>query len=234
MKPVLHVLRDAGAAIAPTAGAALIRAWGATLRVRVQGMEFYRAGHHAVPTVFAFWHDQLLAMVLALIGRGVPYTVMISRHPDGDPIARAVSRLGLDVIRGSSTRGGLESLVAMVARLKKPHPADGTAAGGHPRGVIVIPDGPKGPRRVAKDGAVVLAQRARVRIAPLALAVTPAWRAGSWDRLQVPAPFARVQVVEGESLLIPTGDGERAKGRDRLQAALEAATARAERLLAGG
>jgi len=223
VKSLLHAVRDAGAAVAPTAGAALIRAWGATLRVRVSGMDFYRTGRgHEVPTVFAFWHDQLLAMVLALIGRGVPYTVMISRHPDGDPIARAVARLGLDVIRGSSTRGGLESLVAMAGRLKEA------------RGVIVIPDGPKGPRRVAKDGAVVLAQRARVRIAPLALAASPVWRAGSWDRLQVPSPFARVQVVEGENLTIPLGDGERARGRDRLQAALEAATAKAERLLAAG
>jgi len=220
VKPVLRALRSAGSVVAPTAGAALIRVWGSTLRVTVRGMDFYRTGGGIPrPTIFVFWHDQLLAMILALIGRKVPYTVMISRHPDGDPIARAVSRLGLDVIRGSSTRGGLEGMVAMAGRLKER------------RGVIVIPDGPKGPRRVAKDGAVVLAQRARVPIVPLGLAARPAWRAGSWDRLQVPAPLARIAIVEGETVTVPTGDGERERGRARLQAELEAATARAEALL---
>lgn len=220
MKPLLRALRSAGSVVAPTAGAALIRVWGSTLRVRVSGMDFYRTGGGIPrPTIFAFWHDQLLAMILALIGRKIPYTVMISRHPDGDPVARAVSRLGLDVIRGSSTRGGLEGMVAMASRLKEK------------RGVIVIPDGPKGPRHAAKDGAVVLAQRARVPVVPLGLATRPVWRAGSWDRLQVPAPLARVQIVEGESFTVPAGEGERERGRARLQAGLEAATVRAQALL---
>jgi hypothetical protein len=223
MRPLLRALRSAGAFVAPTAGAVLIRVWGATLRVRLEGLDYYRTGAASEPTIYAFWHDQLLTMILGLIGRKAPYTVMISRHPDGDPIARAVTRLGLNVVRASSTRGGLEGIIALAGALKER------------RRVIVIPDGPKGPRHIAKEGAVVLAHRTRVRIVPLALAVSPRWRAGSWDRLQVPAPFARVAIVEGESFTVPEHADAAARARltARLTEAIETSTARAERLLAG-
>jgi lysophospholipid acyltransferase (LPLAT)-like uncharacterized protein len=221
VRALLRALRAVGAVVAPTAGAVLIRAWGATLRVRLKGLDFYRTGAASEPVIYAFWHDQLLTMILALIGRKAPYTVMISRHPDGDPIARAVQRLGLDVVRASSTRGGLEGLIALAGALKER------------RRVIVIPDGPKGPRHVAKEGAVVLAHRTRVRIVPLALAVSPRWRAGSWDRLQLPAPFARVAILEGNAIMVPehADAATRTRLTGRLTQELEALTVRAEQML---
>jgi hypothetical protein len=219
VKALLRGLRAVGAAVAPTLGALLIRAWGATLRVRLTGLDYYRTGG-GIPeaTVFVFWHDQLLAMIMALIGRGVPYTVMISRHPDGDAVARAVTRLGLHAVRASSTRGGLEGMIAMAGALKEG------------RGVIMIPDGPKGPRHRAKEGPIVLAHRARCRIVPVGLAISSRWRAGSWDRLQIPVPLARVAIVEGESFRVPADadPAARERLRARLESALDGLTARAE------
>ena len=205
--------------VAPTLGALLIRAWGATLRVRVTGLDAAQAGKGSPePTIFVFWHDHLLAMIMALIGRGGAYTVMISRHPDGDPVARAVTRLGLHVVRASSTRGGLEGILALAGALKEG------------RSVIMIPDGPKGPRHVLKDGPIVLAHRSHCRILPVALAASPRWRAGSWDRLQVPVPFARVTIEGGEPFRVPAAADASARARlhDRLETDLENLTARAE------
>ena len=149
MKPVLHALRSVANAVAPTLGAAFIRLWGLTLRPRVAGRWHWRE-NRGVPAsaVLAFWHDQLLIMCVSLIGRRFPYGVLVSRHPDAEAMARAVTKLGLHVIRGSSTSGGVRALAEMAAEIRSG------------RIMIVTPDGPKGPRHRAGDGALVLARRA--------------------------------------------------------------------------
>jgi hypothetical protein len=168
-----------------------------------------------VPGVLAFWHDELMIMCVSLIGRGFPYGVLVSRHPDAELMARAVTKLGLHVIRGSSTSGGVHAIATMAAEAK------------NGRIIIVTPDGPKGPRHRAGDGAVVLARRAGVPIIPVACAARPRVRAGSWDRLQFPLPFARIEVVEGEPIDVSGGDRERV--RRNLEESLRALTAEAER-----
>jgi len=191
-----------------------------TLRPRIAGRWHWRESRAVpVPAVLAFWHDQLLIMTVSLIGRRFPYGVLVSRHPDAEAMARAVSKLGLHVIRGSSTSGGTRALVEMAAEVK----------GG--RIVIVTPDGSKGPRHEAGDGAIVLARRAGAPIIPVGGAAAWRVRAGSWDRLQFPLPFSRVEVVEGEAIRLEAGSGAAARERDRLklEAALRAVTAEAER-----
>ena len=222
VKPVLRVLRGAASVLAPWIGAGLIRSLAATVHVRIEGLDYYRTGRSIPePTLFVFWHDQLLAMIVSLIGRGRPYGVLISRHPDAEPIARAVSRLGLDVVRGSSSRGGGTALGELVRYLR---------GGGS---VVFTPDGPRGPRHRAGDGALIIAQRARVRIVPVGCAVRPRFGVASWDRLQIPLPFARGAIVEGEALAVPAhaGTGQREKLRRQLQRDLEALTARAEAMV---
>jgi lysophospholipid acyltransferase (LPLAT)-like uncharacterized protein len=214
VKPLLRALRSAAAAAAPTAGAWAVRALGATFRLRMEPRGLYGTPPGArPPAVIAFWHDQLLGLLASLWNRGDRYAVLVSRHADAEPIARAAARLGLAVVRGSSARGGAEAVAALAAARRR---------GCH---VIVTPDGPKGPRHRASGGALVLARRWQCEIVPLGCAMRPRWRAGSWDRLQVPVPFARVAVVEGEP--IAPGDGD----RDRLERTLNALTARAEALV---
>jgi hypothetical protein len=163
-------------------------------------------------------------MITSLIGRGVRYAALASRHPDAEPIARAISRLGLDVIRGSSTLGGLHALGELAAYMRR----GGSA--------VFTPDGPKGPRHQAGEGVIVLGQRAGARIVPVACAVRPRLVAGSWDKLQVPLPFASVVIVEGEAFRITTSAGEakRKEIRARLSQALEELTGRAERAVTAG
>ena len=79
----------------------------ATTRWRIHGRDdaeaLIRAGQ---PFICAFWHGRLM---LAPHGwpRGTPIHVMISRHRDGENIARATRHLGVVPIRGSRTRGGV-------------------------------------------------------------------------------------------------------------------------------
>jgi hypothetical protein len=222
MKAAIRALRWVALRVAPIAGVWLLKAMGRTTRVRLENFSAYDARRQArEPTLFAFWHDQLLAMTVSMIGRGQRYTVLISQHPDGDLIARTVAGLEVDPVRGSSSRGGLKAMTELVRRLR---------AGGN---VVFTPDGPRGPRHRASSGTIVLAQRARVPIMPVACAVRPRIRAGSWDRLQVPMPFARGAVVGGDVIRVPSSAGPamREQLRCELENSLTALTLKAERMV---
>jgi lysophospholipid acyltransferase (LPLAT)-like uncharacterized protein len=116
-------------------------------------------------------------------GRGI--TAVISEARDGEYLARFAASLGYGTIRGSSTRGGRRAYAEALRSL----------AGGTPVGIT--PDGPRGPRRVAKAGAILAAARAGAVIVPVHADAHPGWRARSWDRFLVPAPFAKVRLAYG-------------------------------------
>ena len=94
---------------------------------------------------------------------------MTSRSFDGEYIARFIQRFGYGAVRGSSTRGGVGAIVEM-ARLMR---AGCTTA-------FTI-DGPKGPRYVAKMGAVLLAKKSGHPIMPVTMALRSYWKIPSWD-----------------------------------------------------
>ena len=90
----------------------------------------------------------------------------------------------IGVIRGSTTRGGSAALLGLIRR----------AGGSH---VVLTPDGPTGPRRRLKPGAIALASMTGMPIVPIGIACPTAWRAGSWDRMMVPLPWATAFYVSG-------------------------------------
>lgn len=98
--------------------------------------------------------------------------------------------------------------------------------------LVVSPDGPLGPYRRAKPGALIVARESGLPLLPWAVAVKPALRlTGRWDRHILPLPFSRMRVEEAEPIAI----GPREQLRPRLatlQAELDAVTARADRRMA--
>ena len=70
--------------------------------------------------------------------------------------------------------------------------------------LIVTPDGPFGPYRVAKPGALILARASGLPVQPWAMSLRPAFRlAGRWDRQLLPTPFCRITMVEGRRIAVP-------------------------------
>jgi len=117
-------------------------------------------------------------------------------------------------VRGSATRGwlgGLRGLLAARARGED---------------IVIVPDGPRGPRHEAKDGALQLARATGLPLVVVGAAAWPARRLGSWDRMVVPRPFARVAVVLSGPVVLPA---DRAAARAALEAALGEANAEAAR-----
>ena len=74
---------------APSLVAALIRGVGKTLRiVTVNGEAVDARWRKGEAIIIAFWHGRQLMLPLAYHGRGL--SILISRHRDGELIARAM------------------------------------------------------------------------------------------------------------------------------------------------
>lgn len=177
------------------AGSVVLRLLGRTLRLEVRGTEgFQQLRREGRPVIFAFWHSGILP--LAYIHRQEGVVVLVSRHADGEYIARVLDRMGFGTARGSSTRGGVPGLRGLIRQVR-----EGTD-------VAITPDGPKGPARVFKPGALVLARLTGAPVIPIGVRPHRAWRLKSWDRFLIPKPFGRIEVTYGEPCFIPRDASE--------------------------
>lgn len=165
------------------------------------------------------WHQRLSVTVAYLLRaktRGLRPGFLVSPSRDGEIVARVVDGMGASIIRGSATRTGARAMRDLYGVMK---------TGISP---IIHPDGPHGPAFVAKPGTLMLAQMTQAALLPMAFSADRYWQLGSWDRLIVPKPFARVAIVIGEPLTLTRGDNIEAAA-DELRQRLDALTHEADR-----
>ena len=189
-----------------------------TLRIRLTDVDDVFARRRRGEAVLAaFWHESICLMPLLVARLGWPGRVnaLLSWHNDAEIAGQAMRRLGIHSVRGSSRRGwvgGIRGLLAARARGED---------------LVIVPDGPRGPRRQAKEGVVQLAQATGLPLLVIGAAARPVRRLGSWDRMQLPAPFARVGLVL-RLVVLPEG---KAAALPALEAALVAANTEAAGLV---
>jgi lysophospholipid acyltransferase (LPLAT)-like uncharacterized protein len=195
----------------------LISVLGRTARFEVEGWE----NHEQVMDggglpIYVFWHDRIFLTTYWWRRRRI--VVMTSQSFDGEYIARFIQRFGYGAARGSSTRGGVGAVVEM-ARLMR--------AGCTTSFTI---DGPKGPRYVAKMGAVLLAKKSGHPVLPVTMALARYWMLPSWDKFQIPKPFTRAKVFVAEPIYVPANADEETLNakRDELQRVLDDLTRRGD------
>jgi lysophospholipid acyltransferase (LPLAT)-like uncharacterized protein len=182
-----------------------------TIRFEGEGDEHYEnLLKQGLKPIWVLWHDRLFLSTYYLRGRKI--VAMTSQSLDGEYIARLIQLQGNGAVRGSSTRGGVKGLVEMIRLAKQ-----GVA-------MCFIVDGPKGPRYVAKEGAVLLAKKAGMPMLPLHIEVKHFRETKGWDRMQIPRPFTKAKSFIGEPIHVSaeTGDAEVASKQRELQAALDA------------
>jgi lysophospholipid acyltransferase (LPLAT)-like uncharacterized protein len=178
-------------AVAAPLGAALIRAWWRSCRVvRIEGEEQLAAALARTPSLIpCYWHQHQLfcgKFLLEQRARGLSAGWLISPSVDGELGAMLVRRFGGAVIRGSSTHTGARALRDYYQALTR----DALSP-------VITPDGPRGPRRKFKPGALLLAQMSQRPILPMAYAASHAWLV-KWDKFVIPVPFvARIAVAIG-------------------------------------
>ncbi|HBI44801.1 MAG TPA: hypothetical protein DDY78_18395 [Planctomycetales bacterium] len=201
--------------------ACVIRLAARTMRYRIAGPDAvaHPADPHTARHIYAFWHESILAMV----GLKIAIRVLIGRHADGELIAQVCCRLGIQVVRGSTTRGGSTALLELVQGGKAAHMA-------------MTPDGPQGPRRRVQLGVVALASLTGLPIVGFGAGFSRAWRARSWDRFALPRPWSTINLVATPVLRVPASldrDGLECYRR-LLEESLLNATAAAENWAQGG
>lgn len=191
-----------------------IRFLGLTSRVTIKG-----ESRHRGPAVYALWHRQEVLMIWLHRNQGL--CGLVSQSKDGEYMARILLGMGFNVIRGSSTTGGSQSLRALTK----------AARAGY--SIAVTPDGPKGPIFKVHPGIIFIAQKAGVPIIPAACALSKKKILRSWDKYQFPLPFGRIEAVYGEPIHVAETDDLAAKSQE-IENRLNALTEEAEKLLAAG
>jgi lysophospholipid acyltransferase (LPLAT)-like uncharacterized protein len=193
---------EAGVGFAAFTVPLLIRGLIGSCRVTLQNAHLLEQALRGEPFIGTVWHEDLV--FLANVFRGTGFVVLVSRSRDGEIGTRIAQGLGLRTVRGSSSRGGEEALQAIVDLAR-----DGAT-------VAFIADGPRGPRRELKLGAVMAAKLSGRPIVPIACSMRRAIRLNSWDRMRIPLPFTHLVARAGDPIHVPAdasrADCERIRG----------------------
>jgi lysophospholipid acyltransferase (LPLAT)-like uncharacterized protein len=167
------------------------------------------------------WHDTL---VFPTFGSSrtlqLRTSCLTSRHHDGSYVAELMNWVGITSVRGSSNHGGAEAVRRMMVGCEGRH-------------IVITPDGPRGPRRRMKPGAVFLASQTGRRICVTAFACRRGWRfVGGWTDLLIPRPFTTIYMLAAPPLSVPPdlSRDELDRYTERVQMMLDDLYAEAERL----
>ena len=171
-------------------GSVYIRLVHASGQWRIENSEFPEKLISEGKTFIAcFWHGRLLMMSFAWQYKPSFY-MLISTHPDGKLIAKTIKHLGFKVLKNSGKHNGALAMRSMIRALNK-----GDYVG-------ITPDGPKGPRMRAGNGAIALAKLSGVPILPISYSSSRCKIFKSWDRFLLPLPFTKGIFIWGKPIEI--------------------------------
>lgn len=160
-----------------------------TLKINIRNSEainkFYNEKQNFV---LAFWHGTML--VPWFIHRNKNFAAIVSKSKDGGLLERVLKPLNYTVVRGSSHTGGSIALGILVDYAK------------NEKSIAITPDGPKGPPRKLKAGAVIAAKRAKIPLVLLGAGYQKKRELSSWDKFQVPIFFSKVNLIYSDPIYI--------------------------------
>jgi lysophospholipid acyltransferase (LPLAT)-like uncharacterized protein len=138
--------------------------------------------------VLAFWHGTML--MPWYLHRNQNFSALISLSKDGGLLANSLNKWGYNVTRGSSHKGGKEALETLLENSRNNY------------SIAITPDGPTGPPRIMKAGAVITAQRSGIPLVLCGIANKNKYTFNSWDKFEVPKFFSKVSIKYSEPIFI--------------------------------
>lgn len=138
--------------------------------------------------VLAFWHSTML--LPWYVHRNQNFAALTSLSKDGDLLARQLKSWNYKVVRGSSSKGGDVALGIMVDLAKNKY------------SIAITPDGPRGPVRQFKAGAVVTAKKSGIPVVLAGVGFNKKRKLKSWDSFEVPKFFSRAKIVYSEPIFV--------------------------------
>jgi len=190
-------------------GYAIVKMIAWTYRLEVRDPEGVISGDYKTPVVLALWHNRMLFAAAAFSRRICRrFSVLISRSRDGEYMASFIHQFGLNVVRGSSSRGGVQALLGLVDEIRRG------------QNVIVAVDGPRGPKYTVHPGVTLLSEQCDVPFAPLTVNSKSYWQLKSWDNTQIPKPFTKVivEISKPKKLTAEGRDAQCEEVKERLMA----------------
>jgi len=196
----------------------LLRALMVTVRCRLRDRSEFLASNVPGPAIFCFWHNRLASCIKAYESHRKPHTsgkgmaALVSASRDGTFLTGILEWFGVQPVRGSTSRRGPQALLELTTWAERGYD------------LTITPDGPRGPCYQIQEGVMSLAQVTGLPVVPLAFNVDWKLRVKSWDRFQIPLPFARCEVIVGRVMRVPgeATDAERESLRQQLEAELRA------------
>jgi hypothetical protein len=153
------------------------------------------------PAIYVFWHGRFALMNFIKPKNMKAYGV-VSKHTDGELIARVIKKFGFESIRGSTNRvlgengkpakdrGGTKAIRDCIKILKQNNI------------LFITPDGPRGPERKFKENLLFIAKMSGAPVVPISFTCKQAIKLNTWDRFLYPLPFSKPIIKCGEPFYI--------------------------------
>jgi lysophospholipid acyltransferase (LPLAT)-like uncharacterized protein len=177
---------------------ALVRAVSATLRYRWNDRSGYFDGHQSPrPAIYCVWHNRLALCMIAYYDYIKPrnptpgLAAMVSASKDGGFLAAILECFKVQPVRGSTSRRGPQALLELTSWAERGYD------------LAITPDGPRGPCYVVQAGVMSLAQITGLPIIPVSYHLGWKHQLKSWDRFQIPLPFARCEMHFAKPIRVP-------------------------------
>ncbi|MBN4080734.1 lysophospholipid acyltransferase family protein [Caldithrix abyssi] len=178
-----------------TVGPWILRFFYNTNRWEVEGEHYYKAAvDNEKPVIIVSWHNTLLTVLMNLANNQF-YGMAGNHYPEAEIVARVGEKLGWKLIRGSSTDGGKKAYDDMLVALRTPGNV-----------VAITPDGPQGPAKVPKAGAIRAAQKTGAVVVPAAGQSTKHWSFKNWDTFYLAKPYGKTVQLYGEPMIFEKSD----------------------------
>jgi lysophospholipid acyltransferase (LPLAT)-like uncharacterized protein len=228
-KPISHRRRSSGVIVPSTAKwhqrlvayviYAALRGVSGSLRCEWQDDSGLHNGN-AEPALYCIWHNRLTLSMriyfdfVRVRKNSAGLAAMVSASKDGALLARILEDFGVQPVRGSSSRRGPQALLELTSWAERGYD------------LAITPDGPRGPCYVVQDGVTSLAQVTGLPIVPVSCNFRSKIRLKSWDRFQIPIPFAKCVVRFGKPVRVPreASDEQRETLRVELEQRLRSLT----------
>jgi len=182
----------------------------ASLRFRWRDSSGLTSQQASQPVIFCLWHNRLAISMVVYRRDRRKLAAVVSASKDGALLAAVLARFGVHHVRGSSSRRGPQALLELTSRAELGYD------------LAVTPDGPKGPRYVAQQGAIALAQLTGMPIIPVTCNTRWKLCLKSWDSFQIPLPFSRCELILNAPIFVSreADEAEREERRRDLETSL--------------
>jgi len=194
----------------------ILRLIAATLRYRVRDPHGFLKRKDISQAIYCVWHNRLaLCMKLYFTFSGkhrskAGVAGLVSASRDGAFLTAILECFGVQPVRGSSSRRGGQALLELKTWAERGYD------------LAITPDGPRGPRYIVQDGAMVIAQVTGLPVVPASYQLKWKIQLNSWDGFQIPLPFSICTVTAGKVFHVPRdiSDAARVELKKQLEAEL--------------